>query len=216
MCVTEAEYVRVLDQAHSGLTGGHFSADTTAKVVMMAGLWWPTLFKDAEEFVKRCDECQRVKVPIRKDNMPLRPMMGAHAFAKWGIDFVGPINPPAHRTRAQYIIVATDYLTKWVEAKATQKNDARTTALFLYEYVFTRYGLPIETISDRGTHFINDVINYLLGEFMIVHKKSAPYHPQANGQAKSTNKILCTVLTKIVIQSRTDWEMKLHLALWKY
>ncbi|WP_208972776.1 hypothetical protein, partial [Escherichia coli] len=73
-----------------------------------------------------------------------------------------------------------------------------------------------EIISDRGTHFINDVIHYLLDEFMVVHKKSAPYHPQANGQAESTNKILCTMLTKIVEKSRTDWELKLNSALWAY
>ena len=145
--------------------------------------------------------------------MPLRPMMEARTFSKWGIDFVGPINPPAHRTahrtKAQYIIVATDYLTKWVEAKATQKNDARTTACFLYKYVFTRSGLPIEIVSDRGTHFINEVIHYLLDEFMVIHKKSAPYHPQANGQAESSNKILCTVLTKIVSNSRTKSQFNL-------
>ena len=57
LCVTPAEYVRVLQQAHLGLTGGHFSAKTTAKAIMMAGLSWPTLFMNAEEFVKRCDEC---------------------------------------------------------------------------------------------------------------------------------------------------------------
>lgn len=216
LCVTKAEYIKVLEPAHAGLSRGHFFADTTAKAIMTAGLWWPTLFQDAAEFVKRCDQCQRVKVPIRKDNMPLRPMMGARAFAKWGIDFVGPINPPAHRTRAQYIIVATDYLTKWVEAKATPKNDARTTTCFLYEYVFTRDGLPIEIVSDRGTHFLNDVIHYLLDEFIVVHKKSAPYHPQANRQAESTNKILCTVLTKIVENSQIDWELKLNSALWAY
>ena len=96
-------------------------------------------------------------------------MMGARAFAKWGINFVGPINPPAHRTWAQYIIVVTDYLTKWVEAKATVKNDARTTAKFLYENVFTRYGLPIEIVSDQGVHFINEVIEFLLAEFMVLH-----------------------------------------------
>ena len=79
--------------------------------------------------------------------MPLRPMMGARAFSKWGINFVGPIQPAAHKTHAQYIIVATGYLTKWVEAKATIKNDARTTAKFLYEFVFTRYGFPIEIVS---------------------------------------------------------------------
>ncbi|MCO5580212.1 hypothetical protein L7F22_034078 [Adiantum nelumboides] len=170
---------------------------------------------DAEAFVKRCDECQRAKTPRGRDDMPLRPMMGARAFAKWGIDFVGPY-PPAYKSHAQYIIVAMDYLTKWVEAKATTRNDAKTTAQFLYENIFTRYGLPIEIVSDTGTHFINEVIEQLLDELMVIHRKSAPYHPQANGQAESTNKILVTVLTKIVSESRADWDQKLYSALWAY
>lgn len=107
-------------------------------------------------------------------------------------------------------------MTKWVEAKATVKNDARTTAKFLYENVFTRYGLPIEIVSDQGVHFINEVIEFLLAVFMVLHKRSAPYHPQANGQAESTNKTLCTALTKVVSESRTDWETKLSSVLWAY
>ncbi|MCO5578912.1 hypothetical protein L7F22_032761 [Adiantum nelumboides] len=148
--------------------------------------------------------------------MPLRPVMGARAFAKWRIDFVGPIAPLAYKTHAQYIIVATDYLTKWVEAKATSKNDAKTTAQFLYEILFTRYGLPIEIVSDRGTHFINEAIEFLLDEFLVIHKKSALYYPQANGQAESTNKILVTILTKVVSESRADWDQKMHSDLWAY
>ena len=142
--------------------------------------------------------------------MPLRPMMGA------GIDFVGPIHPAAMRTHSEYIIVATDYVTKWAEAKATMKNDAHTTAKLLYENILTHYGLPIEIVSDRGTHFLNAVIEYVLSEFMVIHKKSAPYHPQANGQAESTNKILCTVLKKVVSDKKTDWELKLPSVLWAY
>ena len=60
--------------------------------------------------------------------MPLRPMVGSWAFAKWGINFVGPIDPPKMKTHAQYIIVAIDYVTKWVEVKVTQNNDAYTMA----------------------------------------------------------------------------------------
>lgn len=91
------EYIRILEQAHKGISGGHFSADTTTKAIIAIGIWWPTWNLDAEVYVKSCDECQRTKSPITRDNMPLRPMMGARAFANWGIDFVGPINPPVHR-----------------------------------------------------------------------------------------------------------------------
>ena len=216
MCVHESEYIPILTCVHAGVGSGHFSAKTTAKQVIYSGFWWPTLHGDAEEIVRRCDACQRSRVPICLDEMPLRPVMSTRAFSKWGIDFVGPIKPPARSTHAQYIIVATDYLTKWVEAKATIHNDARTTAKFLYEFVFTRYGLPIEIVSDQGVHFINDVIEFLLQEFMVVHKTSAPYHPQANGQAESTNKTLCAALTKVLEGNRSDWEQKLHSVLWAY
>ena len=167
-------------------------------------------FHDAKAFVKHCEVCHQSKVPNMFDRMPLRPMLSTRAFAKWGLNFVGPIKPPAKSTHVEYILVTTDYLTKWVEAKATIKNDACTTAKFLYENIFTHYGLPIELVSDQGTHFINEVIEYLLQEFMVIHHKSAPYHPQANGQAESTNKVLCIALTKVVEGSRSDWEQKVE------
>ena len=82
--------------------------------------------------------------------------------------------------------------------------------------VFTRYGLPIEIVSDQGVHFINEVIEFLLDEFMVIHQQSAPYHPQTNGEVESINKRLCTALTKVVENSRTDWNQKLHSILWAY
>ena len=133
-----------------------------------------------------------------------------------GIDFVRPIKPPAKGSGAQYIIVATNYLTKWVKAKATPKNNACTTAKFLFENIFIRYGLPLEIVSDQGVHFVNEAIEYLLVEFMVTHKRSAPYHLQANGLAESTNKTLCTKLTKVVSGSRADWADKLHGVLSAY
>ena len=71
-------------------------------------------------------------------------------------------------------------------------------------------------MSDQGTHFFNEVIEYLLQEFKVIHHKSASYHPQANGQAESTNKVLFTALTKVVEGSRSNWEQKLNSVLWAY
>ena len=91
-----------------------------------------------------------------------------------------------------------DYVTKWVETKATQKSNAHTILKFLYEYFFTRYGFSLEIVSERGSYFLNETTRYLLEKFMIVHKSSTPYHPQDNGQGESTNNILGIILTKIV------------------
>ena len=79
-----------------------------------------------------------------------------------------------------------------------------------------RNGLVIEIISDRGTNFLNEVIDLLLQEFMFVHNKLAPYHPQDNKQAKSTNKVLKVILIKIVSGSKSDWEIKLQSIIWAY
>ena len=134
--VPKEKYILVLEHAHADIARGHFFADIIARTIMWSGLWWPTLHMDDEVYVAQCKECQRTKPPRAQGSMPLRPIMSARAFAKWGIDFVGPIKPPAKGAGARYIIVATEYLTKWVEAKATPKNDAHATAKFLFENIF--------------------------------------------------------------------------------
>ena len=130
--------------------------------------------------------------------------LATQPFEKWGIGFVGSISPAAINSQARYIIVVTDYFSKWVEARATRKADAKSSAKFLYEQVISRYGCPLELINDRCVHFLNEVIAQLTTEFMIIHRKSSAYYPHANGQAESTNKTLCKTLTKTVEASRGD------------
>ena len=101
------------------------------------------------------------------DNMPLHPFAIARAFARWGIYFIKPNKPPTHHSHDDYIIVATNYLTKRVEAKSSPKNYSRTTTKFWYEYVFTRYGIPLKIVSVQGVLFVNlKVIESLCEEFM--------------------------------------------------
>ena len=129
--------------------------------------------------------------------MPHQPVLPLEPFQKWGLDFVEPFTPTATRTGNKYIQVATDYCTKWVEAKALRDNTAASTARFLYEHIGCRFGCPIELISDQGSHFLNMVIHKLTDRYVVVHKKSTPYYPQANRLAESTNKTLQNIVKKL-------------------
>jgi transposase InsO family protein len=206
----------VLEGCHSDPCRGHFAGDVTARKALLAGYWWPTMFKDAHQYARRCDPCQRTSKPTPSTAMPLVPLMALAPFEKWGIDFVGPIAPATRHGRKPYILVAIDYATKWVEAMACKNNDAKTVARFLYENIISRFGCPKELISDRGTHFLNETIAELTNKFLIKHRKTSPYHPRANGQTEKTNGILCKILIKTIAGSATNWDDKLWSALWAY
>ncbi|GKC31940.1 reverse transcriptase domain-containing protein [Tanacetum coccineum] len=102
--------------------------------------------------VKSCDSCQRQGKISQKYEMPQNAIQVCEIFDVWGIDFMGPF--PSSREN-KYILVAVDYLSKWVEAKALPTNDTRVVVKFL-KSLFARFGTPHAIISDRGTHFCND------------------------------------------------------------
>ena len=126
--VLEHERTMILDEAHASIAGGHYSGKPTAHKILTAGLWWPTLHKDAKEVCKSYDVCQCTGRPSREDEIPLNPQVTLQAFDKWAIDFVGPINPRGKRTCSRYIITTTDYLTKWAEAKLVRDCSAAIVA----------------------------------------------------------------------------------------
>lgn len=79
-------------------------------------------------------------------------------------------------------------------------------AKFLYEEIITKFRCPMNLVSDEGCHFINDIIRILTKEFMILHRRSMTYYPQANGQVENTYKLLQTILTKMINANHTDWD----------
>ncbi|GKF22881.1 reverse transcriptase domain-containing protein, partial [Tanacetum coccineum] len=149
-CVHDKEALHILEACHNRPTGGHHGANLTAKKAFDDGFFWPTIYKDAHELVKNYDSCQRQGNFSQRDEMPKNSIQVCEIFDVWGIDFMGPF--PSSRGN-KYILVAADYLSKWVEAKALPTNDTRVVCKFL-KSLFARFGAPRAIISDRGTYFL--------------------------------------------------------------
>ncbi|GJY53763.1 reverse transcriptase domain-containing protein [Tanacetum coccineum] len=211
-CVFEKEALEILKACHEGPTGGHHSANITAQKVFDAGFFWPTIYKDAYELIKSCDACQRQGKISHRDEMPQNAIQVCEIFDVWGIDFMGPF--PSSRGN-KYILVAVDYLSKWVEAKALPTNDARVVVKFL-KSLFSRFGAPRAIISDRGTYFCNDKFARVMSKYGVTHRLSTPYHPQTSGQVEVTNRGLKRILERTVGENRASWSDKLDDALWAF
>ncbi|GJT63254.1 reverse transcriptase domain-containing protein [Tanacetum coccineum] len=211
-CVHGKEALDILEACHNGPTGGHHGANLTAKKVFDAGFFWPTIYKDAHELVKNCDSCQRQGKISQRDEMPQNSIQVCEIFDVWGIDFMGPF--PSSRGN-KYILVAVDYLSKWVEAKALPTNDARVVCKFL-KSLFARFGAPRAIISDRGTHFCNDQFAKVMLKYGVTHRLSTAYHPQTSGQVEVSNRGLKRILERTVGENRASWSDKLDDALWAF
>jgi len=129
----------ILWHCHSSPYGGHHNRDRTAAKVLQVGFFWPSIFKGAYDYVRRCDKCQRTRGISRRNETPLQNIMEVEIFDCWGIDFVG-LFPSSYGNI--YILVAVDCVSKWVEAIATPKNDVRVVIKFLKKNIFSHFGVP--------------------------------------------------------------------------
>ncbi|KAK9075802.1 hypothetical protein SSX86_004131 [Deinandra increscens subsp. villosa] len=115
----------------------------------------------------------------------------------------------------KYILVAVDYVSKWVEAQALPTNDARVVVKFLKK-LFARFGVPKALISDRGTHFCNAQMEKALQRYGVTHRLATPYHHQTSGQVEVSNRGIKRILERTVGKHRKDWSDKLDDALWAF
>ncbi|KAL0417451.1 UNVERIFIED_CONTAM: Retrovirus-related Pol polyprotein from transposon opus [Sesamum radiatum] len=212
-CVPEEEMQSILGFCHDREVGGHHGGAKTAAKVLQCGFYWPSLFKDAHKYVSSCDQCQRTGNISHRNEMPLSNVLVCEIFDVWGIDFMGPF-PKSYNNA--YILVAVDYVSKWVEAIGTPTNDGRVVLKFIKKFIFTRYGTPRAIISDGGKHFCNKQFEALLKKFGVTHRIATPYHPQTSGQVEVSNREIKQILEKTVGTSRKDWALKLDDALWAY
>jgi hypothetical protein len=174
----------------------------TAQKILCAGYFWPLIFKDCIEAVKKCPPCQDFTNKARTHPTTLHPIIAIIPFSKWGIDFMQckPTSVGGHG----YIIVVNDYFTKWVEAMPTFLNDGHTVALFLFNHIITHFCVPRTIFTDHGAHFKNQMMSELHVKLGFRHENSSPYYPQANGQVEAINKVLKTMIQHMVGENNTS------------
>jgi hypothetical protein len=145
--------------------------------------------------------------------MPLNPILIVEIFDVWGIDFIGPFPNSFYYL---YILVAVDYVSKWVEVVACKTNNHRVVVQFLKDPIFARFGTPRAIISDGGKHFYNWIFEKLMKKYFITHKVATPYHPQTSGQVEISNREIKRILEKTLNPSRKYWSLRLNDALCAY
>jgi hypothetical protein len=165
------------------------------------------------EYVKACDICQRNKTPRRKPAGLLEPIIIERPFKMVGIDIVGPLTPSFGD---RYIIVATDYFTKWAQKKATPTFDAVETARFFLEQIYCRHGAPEILLSDCGRKFLSALVNEIVTSLGTKRYQTSSYHPQTNGLTELVNGILTQALKLYVDTNRQNWSKLLSLVTFAY
>uniref|UniRef100_A0A2N9G8E1 RNA-directed DNA polymerase n=1 Tax=Fagus sylvatica TaxID=28930 RepID=A0A2N9G8E1_FAGSY len=213
-CLGLSESQMVMKETHAGECGEHQGKKRLYQCLLTLGYYWPTMKKDAADFVKTCHTCQVQANLIHTHPTSLQNMATPWPFHTWGLDLIGPINPASGG--CIWILVATEYFTKWVEAIPLRKATGAAVANFIREHIITRFGIPYKLITDNGTPFINKDVREVLEHYRVKHRRSTPYYPQGNGQAEATNRMLLRILSKMVFDYGNDWKAHLADVLWAY
>ena len=130
------------------------------------------------------------------------------------MDIVGPL--PAAPTQKKFLLVATDYFSKWVEAEAYASIKEKDVTKFRWKNIVCRFGIPHTIIADNGPQFDSIAFRNFCSELNIQNSYSTPRYPQSNGQAEATNKTLITALKKRLEQAKGKWVEELLGVLWAY
>ncbi|XP_026419664.1 uncharacterized protein K02A2.6-like [Papaver somniferum] len=160
----------------------------------------------AAAFVQKFHECQTHGNLIHTTCTPLHSVSSPWPFYRWGLDIIGNINPASSKQH-EYIITASEYFTKWVEAIPLRGTTGATIAAFIKEYIICRFGVPKHIITDNGTPFSNKQVQELLEEYGIRKVFYTPYYPHGNGQSESTYKTLIRVLSRTMHDNLRTWHL---------
>ena len=155
LVVPQSMKYEILSNVHNHVAGAHFGVHKTFQKLKQR-YWWPSMFKDVEHWCKSCADCAMKKSPRNTKRAPLLPLPVEGAFDRVAVGVLGPFKPSNRQNR--YIVVFSDYLTRWCEAFPVPSVEANVIARLLVDEIIARHGAPRVLLSDRGTNFLSKLV----------------------------------------------------------
>lgn len=204
---------QVLAACHDDPFGGHLGVHKTYDKIKTR-FYFPGMGKYVNKYVKTCARCQeRKRAPFMPPGL-LQPITVGGVCERYGIDILGPF-PKSYKDN-KYVVVATEYLTRFAIARALPDATTALIAMFVVEDLICTFGCPREILSDRGVQFRSNLMRDLLNYVQIKAKFTTAYHPQCNGLTERYNKTLVEMISKYIEKSQREWDRMLHLLMFAY
>ena len=211
--VPRAARKEILEQIHGGDTGGHLGVDKTVHK-LKERYYWPGHWNDVQLFCKTCTTCNTRKGSTPRSRAPLQSVQAGYPLQLVAMDIVGPF--PESEAGSRYILVVSDYFTKWVEAYGIANQEAPTIARTLVDEFFCRFSPPRQLHSDQGRQFESEVIAEICKLLGIVKSRTSPYQPQGDGQVERFNRTLLHMLATAAKDHPWSWEHHLRKVCFAY
>ncbi|GJR39851.1 reverse transcriptase domain-containing protein [Tanacetum coccineum] len=213
-CVGPLQANYVLREIHEGSCSMHSGPRSVVAKVIQTGYYWPTMHMDARNLIRECNDCQNTSPVPRNPQQNLTPITSPWPFYKWGIDIAGPF--PEGPGKVKFLIVAIDYFTKWIEAKAVATITGNQVKKFVWDNIVCRFGLPGEIISDNGKQFRDNPFKDWCEKLCIRQHFASVKHPQANGLVERANRSLGEGIKARLDERSRDWIEELPHVLWAH
>ncbi|GKA87729.1 reverse transcriptase domain-containing protein [Tanacetum coccineum] len=202
-CVGPLQADYVIREIHKGSCSMHTGPRSVVAKAMRSGYYWPTIHMDARDMILKCKDCQVHRPVPRNPQQPLTPITSPWPFYKWGIDIAGPF--PEGPRKIKFLIVAIDYFTKWIEAKAVATISGGQVKKFVWDNIVCRFGLPGEIVSDNGKQFSDNPFKDWCEKLNITQRFASVKHPQSNGLVERANRSLGEGIKARLGEGNKNW-----------
>ena len=196
----------ILKEMHDSLLSGHLGIKKTYSKTMQR-FYWFELKVDVDVYIKKCDICSSIKAPAKHVRGPLGEMRCGSPWDRLSTDILGPL--PISERGNKYIMVVTDYFSKWVEIFAIPDQQAETCANLLLNEVVARYGCSYDLHTDQGRNYTGQIFKELCQLLGIRKTQTTPYHASGNGQVERFNATLITMIKSYIKGEQKNWDLNL-------